>query len=85
MENIIVVFNNRNLSLQFATNLKKNGINCKTVDTPRELSVSCGISIILSKIYLLRVKQLLKSGVYREIPRIYHIITNGVFKKYLPI
>ena len=48
MENIIAVFNNRNQALQFASTLKRLGIRTKTINTPRDLSVSCGISIVFS-------------------------------------
>ena len=46
MQNIIAVFSSRNYAMQFATLLRKLGINNKIKDTPRELSSSCGISVV---------------------------------------
>ena len=46
MRNVIAVFNNRNQTMQFASYLKKLNVNCKTISTPRELSVSCGLSVM---------------------------------------
>ena len=85
MENVIIVFNNRNYTMQLATYLKRSGIMCKTIDTPREVTVSCGISIIINKVNLQRSKQILKASGIGETPRFYYILNNGMFKKYMPI
>lgn len=57
--NIIAVFTGRNKAMQFASYLKRFGIPNKTMNTPRELSVSCGISVIFKSAYLSKVKDLL--------------------------
>ena len=85
MENIIIVFNNRNYTMQLGTYLKRMGVACKTIDTPRELSVSCGISLIISKNSLTRANQILSNSGIREVPRFYVVLNNGVFKKYMAI
>ena len=81
--NIIAVFANRNKSMQLASVLKRLGIPNKTINTPRELSVSCGISVVFAGSYLNRVKdaiyRLNLSGV-----RLYTVL-NGANKKYIPL
>ena len=80
--NIIIVFNNRNKSMQFASYLKRFGIPNKTVNTPRELSVSCGISIIFNSRYLSKVNELINRLSIRSSVRMYVIYNN---KNYKPI
>ena len=55
--NIIAVFTNRNKSMQFASTLKRLGIPNKTINTPRELSVSCGLSVVFKSMYLNKVRE----------------------------
>lgn len=85
MENIIIVFNNRNYTMQLATYLKRMGVQCKTIDTPRELSISCGISVVIAKNSLTRAKQILNNSGIREMPKFYLVVSNGLFKKYIAI
>lgn len=84
MGNIIAVFSNRNHALQYASNLKRNGIRNKVVDTPRELSVSCGISIIVSQENMGRAKLILVRTNMIPYVRLY-LISGDLFKKYMPI
>ena len=84
MENIIAVFSNRNHALQYASYLKRNGIRNKVVDTPRELSVSCGISVIFSQENIGRAKLILVRMNMLAYVRLY-LISGDLFKKYMPI
>lgn len=84
MGNIIAVFGNRNHALQYASYLKRNGIRNKVVDTPRELSVSCGISIIFSQENMGRAKLILARTNMIPYVRLY-LISGDLFKKYMPI
>lgn len=82
--NIIAVFSNRNKSMQFASYLKRLGIPNKTMNTPRELSISCGVSVVFNSRYLNKVRELMyKLGLNSGI-RLYAIHFNGP-KKYSPI
>ncbi|MBQ7351583.1 MAG: DUF3343 domain-containing protein [Clostridia bacterium] len=84
MENIIAVFGNRNNAMQFASMLKKIGIRSKTISTPRELSVSCGISVVFSKLYLAQAKMILsKVGVGLDV-RLY-LCNSDLRGYYVPI
>lgn len=84
MESLIAVFNNRNQAMQFASYLKRLGIRSKTINTPRDLSVSCGISVVFGSKNLNQVKNLIKTYGYISSVKIY-FITNNSFKKYQQI
>jgi hypothetical protein len=84
MQNIIAVFNNRNQALQFATTLKRLGIKNKITDTPRELSTSCGISVIFDGGFLGRAKLVIEK--LRMVGNVkLYIIGGDIFKKYRQI
>ena len=85
MENVITVFNNRNQSMQFASYLKRMGIVCKTIDTPRDLSVSCGISVVFPYNKLKEAKFLISKYKFSSFAGFYLMQSNGVFKKFISI
>lgn len=84
MQNIIAVFSSRNYAMQFASLLRKLGINNKIKDTPRELSSSCGISVVFESKYLGRARLLIENYRLQSHTKLY-IISGDIFKKYLPI
>ncbi len=84
MQNIIAVFNSRNHAMQFASMLKKLGIANKVKDTPRELSASCGISVVFDSRFLGRAKSLIDRYRLAMHVRLY-LISGDIFKKYFPI
>lgn len=84
MQNIIAVFNGRNYAMQFATMLRKLGIINKIKDTPRELSSSCGISVVFESKYLGRAKSLIENYRLQSHVRLY-LVGGDIFKKYLRI
>lgn len=45
MSDIIVVFRSRSDALSFNSRLKAYGVSGKVVNTPRALSLSCGLSV----------------------------------------
>ena len=85
MDNVIAVFNNRNQSMQFASMLKKMGVANKTINTPRELSVSCGISVVFSMNNIKQAEYVLKSYNFGAFVGLYRIKSGGFIKKYQPI
>lgn len=85
MENIIIVLNNRNNAMQLATYLKKSGVRCKIQNTPRELSISCGLSIYINNRDLPILRNIIMAYNYASFVKIYQIISNGIVKKYIPI
>ena len=82
MGKIIAVFNNRNHSMQFASLLKKMGVACKTINTPRELSVSCGISVIFSSVSLRQAEYIIKSYKFSTFVGFYETSNRNFTKKY---
>ena len=85
MDNVIAVFNNRNQSMQFATYLKRLGVNCKTVSTPRELSVSCGLSVVFLLKNINKAKYVLKSFNFAGFIGFYKVNDMNFGKKYVLI
>ena len=71
MENIIAVFKSRNMAMQFASYFKRMGINAKTINTPRELSVSCGLSVIFNVKFLPQAKSLIEKYGYKNNVKLY--------------
>jgi len=84
MENIIAVVSNRNYALQFATYLKRNGVKNKIIDTPRELSSSCGISVVFDIKALQFAKQLLVQLRINSFVKLYKVSKNS-FQKYYSV
>ena len=82
MDKIIAVFSNRNQSMQFASYLKRMNIGCKTVNTPRELSVSCGISVVFSINALKQAEYIIQKNRFQPFVKLFIIKSNGIFKKY---
>lgn len=81
MENIIAVFSNRNHAMQFASYLKRLGVKSNTINTPRELSVSCGISVVFSVKYLGQARMLIDRYGLNRYVKLY--VTSGdLFKKF---
>lgn len=85
MDNIIAVFNNRNQAMQFASYLKRMGVRVRTLSTPRELSVSCGLSVLFSYANIRQAEHVVKSYRFSGFVRFYKIINYNLVKKYLPI
>ena len=85
MENIVAVFNNRNQAMQFASFLKRMGVGCKTTSTPRELSVSCGLSVVFSSSNMMQANYVLKNARFSAFGGFFRIVNNNIFKKYLPL
>lgn len=69
----VVTFNSTHHAISGEKIFKDNNIVFKTIPTPREITLSCGLSILFSLEDLLRVKDLCNSnvlsvkGVYRYI------------------
>lgn len=84
MRNILAVFTNRNHTMQFSSYLKRLGVRNKTINTPRELTVSCGISILFLEKDFSQARFILSKGNFGSFKGFY-IVTGEVFRKYQPI
>ena len=78
---VLAVFNNRTHALQFSNQIKKMGVNIKIINTPREISTSCGLSIMFDIRYLNQARSIVNinrfasfRGFYlkKEDGRMYH-------------
>lgn len=85
MDEIIAVFNNRNQAMQFANYLKRMGVRCKTISTPRELSVSCGLSVIFPSSNLNQSRYIVEHNRFTGLTGMYLIVDNYMYKKYKSI
>ena len=81
MRNIVAVFNNRNQAMQFASYLKGLNVRNKTISTPRELSVSCGLSVIFLESGLPQAKFIISRNQMSTFQGFYFEL-NGYMKKY---
>jgi hypothetical protein len=70
--------------MQFASTLKRLGIPNKTINTPRELSVSCGVSVVFKSIYISKVREIIYKLGMENFTRLYAIY-GAPNKKYNPI
>lgn len=57
----MAVFLGRTQALQFAEGLRKMGVKMNIVNTPREISTSCGLSVMFLSDNFNRVKMLVNS------------------------
>lgn len=78
--NIIAVFSGRNKAMQFASYLKRFGIPNKTMNTPRELSVSCGVSVVFKFLYLSKVRDVMNNLSMSSSVRLYLVDSNNFYR-----
>ncbi len=82
MNNILAVFGNRNHTMQFASYMRKSGKFCKIIDTPRDISKACGISIVFSNRDLTVARFILNRFQLSSFNGMYEIHENGIFRNY---
>lgn len=56
---ILAVFQNRTQALAFSRGLNKYGVRTRIINTPREITSSCGLSVVFGKVSLTKAKHLL--------------------------
>ena len=81
MEKIFAVFTNRNGAMQFASYLKRLGISAKTINTPRELSASCGISVVFDMRSFDQAKVLIEKYGFGGMVKLY-LVSGLSYNKY---
>lgn len=59
---ILITFESTNYAMQAENQLKKSNAGFQVIPTPREITLSCGLSIKISKNYLEVVKEMIESG-----------------------
>lgn len=58
--NIIVSFKSRNQAMLFSSLLTQSRVSNKVINTPRNISTSCGLSVKLSKTYEQTARRILE-------------------------
>lgn len=81
MKEMLIVFGNRTHTLTYQKMLKNMGVRCEVVSTPRELGLSCGLSVKAPLDQYNKALYVLKSGNYSTFQNFYEI-RYGVGKKY---
>lgn len=61
-EFILITFESTNYAMQAESQLKNAGINFQVIPTPREITLSCGLSIRLPMEYIKTVQDIISSG-----------------------
>ena len=61
---VLATFNNRTHALQFSNQLKIMGISVKIINMPREISSSCGLSIMFNYQHLSKAKTIINTNNY---------------------
>lgn len=64
-EFIIITFESTNFAIQAETILKSIGLSVQIIPTPREITLSCGISILTAKENLNKVDELVENNKIR--------------------
>ena len=74
---VLAVFNNRTQALQFAGVLKGMTRNVRVINTPREISVSCGLSVMFSEQNLKQARVIINGGKFSSLRGLYIKKNNG--------
>lgn len=59
---ILITFESTNYAMQAESQLKKANASFQVIPTPREITLSCGLSIRIPENYIKIVKDMIKSG-----------------------
>ncbi len=71
--NIIITFKSRNQALMFSSLLTSSRVPNKVINTPRHLSLSCGLSVKLSKVHEGIARRILSQNTFDSLGGIYTI------------
>ncbi|GIW48567.1 MAG: hypothetical protein KatS3mg079_043 [Caloramator sp.] len=77
MEYIIVTFESTNFAIQAESALKSINLNVQIIPTPREITLSCGISILTQIENLKKIDELIKEGKIR-VKEVYKYVKDEV-------
>lgn len=82
---VLAVFQNRTQALTFSRNLVKFSVKTKIVNTPRELTSSCGLSVEFDYINIKQARQCLLIGDNNSFSGFYIMGSGSGFKKYVRV
>ena len=81
MNYILIVFKSRSETLNFASLLKGQKIPATVVNTPREVSRACGISIKCFSEYTAKILELIRFRRYNSYAGMYKVTEFGIRKE----
>ena len=74
---VLATFHNRTQALQFSNQLKAMGVSVKIINTPREISTSCGLSIMFKVVDMVKARVVINSNKYASFKGFYLKKDNG--------
>ena len=77
MEYVVAVFVNRSQSQMFSKSLYGKGVPSSVISTPRDLGVSCGLSVRFNMVHLPIAKMIINSGRYNSFKNFYKVLQIG--------
>ncbi len=81
MKYLIIAFKSRTQLQNFVKTLRLYGINASIVNTPRNISISCGLSARTEYHYLTTIKSILQNNQFESLLGIYLITKNGLYEQ----
>lgn len=78
MEYMIAVFRARTETINFANLLRSYGVNVTIINTPRQINVSCGISVKFNPAYSKKANEVILRRKFDTFAGFYLIKSNGV-------
>lgn len=86
MNQIIIAFKSRTESMSFSDYLARGGVSALLINTPRELSVGCGLSVSVDERYLNLLKIMLQKFPHKSTYLgMFKQVKNGVRTITIPI
>lgn len=85
MNTVIITFRSRTDSMRISEMLYKSGVSNRLVNTPRELSLGCGISVLIDENSLPSARTILSALHRSSFVGIYRIEQEGLSKTITPI
>ena len=77
MEFIAVAFRSRAHTVRFAEFMRKNGVYCQIINTPKEAGVGCGLSVRCDVRYLATVNRAVKLTGYDSFAGVFSVRIRG--------
>lgn len=74
---VLAAFNNRTQALQFSNQLRAMGVSVKIINTPREISTSCGLSIMFKFLDIAKARAIVNGARYASFKGFYLKKDNG--------
>ena len=83
MEQFLIVFSGRNSVMTLSKYLKLYRIKHEIISTPRQVGLSCSLSVVVYKKDMPNVLRIIKHGKFANYPTIYQIKNNGIIRTYI--